>query len=229
MTTHHLASKWLIGAIICLASGISFAERPMQILYFQAPNEAPTEAYIYANDAMLMKTDLPRSNFSKSIEIPKGSIQLQFLAEPVEEGSKVPREAPLVTIPEGWSKILLLVFEGEIDAIMPIRVRAINASDDVFGPGSIHVINFSDIRIGGRIGDKIIDLHPHKTKTIKHPIKNNGYYPTKLQAITKEGEKPQWFIKQMWEHNESTRNVLFILAKPAPLHATYYCAPIRDL
>jgi len=111
---------------------------------------------------------------------------------------------------------------------MPIRVKAINASDDKFGPGSIYMLNFSQVSVFGTVGDKELKLKPRSSYTLKNPINKNGAYPVKLQSIAPGDKKPRRFIKQMWSNSDTMRNVLFILPKPAPLYATYYCAPIRD-
>ncbi|MGD7652205.1 MAG: hypothetical protein ACQCXQ_03250 [Verrucomicrobiales bacterium] len=225
----YFISRWLTAAMTCLLTGIAQAERPVQLLYYQSPPDAPSKAFVYAGGAMVAEADLPRANFSKTVNIPDGELRLRFLPEPLAEGAKIPKGTPTVRIPESWSKVLLLVFENEENAVMPIRVRALDASDNVFGPGSIFMMNFSQIRVGGMVGDKRLDLRPRSSSIIKKPLKKNGYYPTELYSLTKKGAKPQRFVKQMWEYNDKTRQVFFVLPKPAPLHATYYCAPVRGL
>lgn len=222
-------SRWIVGATICLLTGIAHADRPLRLLYFQAPANAPEEVCVYAAGAMVAESELPRHNFSDNVVIPKGDTVLHFLPTPLSEGEELPEKAPKVRIPEGWQKVLLLVAEDKGNSILPIRVKAINASDSVFGPGSIYMMNLSKIRIGGTIGDKNLDLRPGKVQILKNPISGNGFYPTKLYSIATPGARPQRFIKQMWEKDGNTRQVLFILPKPAPQHATYYCAPISDL
>ena len=230
MLFHHTATKWLISSSVGLAMAtVCYAQRPAQILYFRAPAKAPTEAYLYAGDLMVAKTELPRSNFSQTFEIPDGDLNLRFLPSMLEEGAKVPTKIPGTRIPEGWEKTLLLVFEDSRNKAMPIRVQAINASDNAFGPGSVYVANFSEIGVMGTVGDKKLRLKPKAVEIIKSPISEEGYYPAKLDKVIVGDPKPQRFIRQMWGHDEKVRQVLFILPKPAPLHATYYCAPIRGL
>lgn len=228
MTKPTSVLRWIIGTMICLLSGIAQAERPLKILYFQAPADAPEKACIYGAGEMLAETELPRYNFSDNIVIPKGDVLLRFLPQPLAEDAKIPKAAPRVRIPAGWQKILLLVAQDPKNAVLPIRVKAINASDGVFGPGSIYMMNMSKIRIGGTVGDKQLDLRPNSIEIIKNPIAGNGFYPTKLYSLATPGARPQRFIKQMWEKNATTRQVLFILPKPPPQHATYYCAPIPE-
>ncbi|MDP0492417.1 MAG: hypothetical protein Q7Q71_15320 [Verrucomicrobiota bacterium JB023] len=204
------------------------AQRPVRILYFDAPTGAPSSAHLYAGSRLVSETELPRHNFTETIEVPGGNLTLSFLPGVLEEGDDVPASAPKVSVPEGWDKALLLVFEDEKNPVLPIRIKAIDASDDVFGPGSVYFVNFSGIRVGGNVGDKRLDLKPMSFEIIKNPVRENGYYPTRLFSINQEGERPRRFVKQMWEHNGSDRQLLFIIPKPAPVFASYYCAPIRD-
>lgn len=228
MTKLTTASRWIVCTMICLLTGIAHAERPLRLLYFQAPAGAPEKASIYAADSMVVETELPRNNFSEDIIIPKGDVMLTFLPSSLADGQEVPANAPKVRIPGNWTKVLLLISEDKSNSLLPIRAKAINASDNVFGPGSIYMMNLSKIRIGGTIGDKKLDLRPRSVEILKNPIRGNGFYATKLYSITTPGAKPQRFIKQMWKKDDATRQVLFILPKPPPVFATYYCAPISD-
>ncbi|BDS05909.1 hypothetical protein NT6N_09490 [Oceaniferula spumae] len=228
MKNHIFKCLWAL--MFCVLAGAAHADRPVRILYFQSPADSPEEAYLYAGPKMIGQTELPRYNFSKTFEIPnaKNKIRLTFLPKPLEEGQKIPRGAPSVIIPTQWQKVLLLVSENKNNSTMPIKVTAINASNNVFGPGSIYMMNLSQLRIGGTIGDQKIDLQPRTVKIVKNPSNTNGVYPTKLYSVHKPGDTPQRFIRQMWGHDNQERKVLFILPKPAPQHATYYCAPLRD-
>jgi hypothetical protein len=222
-------NRWLLVVLISFLATLCHGQnRPVRILYFKAPEGAPTEAYLYSGIEMVAHIDLPRSNFSQTFEIPRGNQEIRFLKTPITERQKIPKYAPAVRIPEAWQKALLLVFDDPNNPVMPITVKAIDASDNVFGPGSICAINFSKIGVIGTIGDKELKLGPMTSQIISDPIPENGYYPTKLFGVTERGAKPRRFIKQMWQHEQDTRQVLFILPKPAPRHATYYCAPIRD-
>ncbi|MBK1854234.1 hypothetical protein JO972_04660 [Verrucomicrobiaceae bacterium 5K15] len=202
--------------------------RPVKLMYYLAPADAPSEAYLYAGGKQVAQTELTRTNFSETFKIPQGDLLLRFLSSPLAEGQRLPKRAPLVRIPEKWQKVLLLVFEDPKNRVMPIRIQAINASDRHFGLGSIYMMNFSEAGVVGSIGDKHLKLKPKSLKIVKNPVQKNGYYPVKLNAVIRGEKKPRRLVKQMWSHSDRIRNVLFIMPKPAPQHTTYYCAPIRD-
>ncbi|MGJ8652753.1 MAG: hypothetical protein ACSHX8_05730 [Opitutaceae bacterium] len=229
MSRYYFPKMWLLATVISFLVSLNYGQgRPVRILYYQSPADAPTEAFIYAGKELLTKTDLPRSNFSDTFEIPGGDIQLRFLSQAIGIEQKMPKRAPSATIPEAWQKVLLLVFENAENPILPVRVQAIDASDHVFGAGSVYFMNFSEVGIAGMVGDKQLKLRPKSINVIKNPISENGFYEAKLDAYVAKGEKPRRFIKQMWKHSDQTRMVLFILPKPAPRHVTYYCAPVDD-
>lgn len=213
--------------------------RPVKVMYYMAPRGAPVEAYVYAGATQVGVTELTRTNFSETFEIPKGGrigakgkaggpVKLSFLPSSLSEGEELPAGAPSVIIPKNWQKVLLLVFPNPKNSVMPIRFKAINASEDKFGAGSIYMLNYSDVGVFGTVGDKTLKLNPRSEKIIKDPINKNGTYPVKLESQVKGEKKPRRFIKQMWGHSDKMRSVLFIMPKPAPMHATYYNAPIRD-
>ncbi|MDP4625921.1 MAG: hypothetical protein NWT08_12370 [Akkermansiaceae bacterium] len=219
----------LASALVIAMATDCHGQRPVQILYFQAETDAPTKASLYVGESLVAETELPRDNFSETFEIPKGDIKLRFVSGVIEEEKQAPEGAPEVDISGNWKKVLLLVLEDSEKSTMPIRVQAIDASDKVFGPGSIYMTNFSEVDVAGTVGDKEIELKPGDVRVIKNPVGKPGSYPVKLDKQVAGEDKPQRFIKQMWVHDEEVRQVLFILPKPAPLHATYYCAAIRGL
>ncbi|MEP2774883.1 MAG: hypothetical protein ABJQ29_02740 [Luteolibacter sp.] len=219
----------LTSVLTLLLALLCHAQRPVQILYYRAASDAPRDAYLYVGESLVAETELPRDNFSETFEIPAGNFMLRFLPAVLEEGQKAPKGAPAVSISEKWQKILLLVFEDKTNAAMPIRVQAIDASDKVFGPGSIYMVNFSEVGVAGTVGDKKLLLKPKAISIVKSPVSENGSYPAKLDKYVPGAKKPQRFIRQMWGQDDTVRQLLFILPKPAPMHATYYCAPISGL
>ena len=202
--------------------------RPVRMMYFMAPAGAPEEAYVYAGTEEVGQVVLNRTNFSKTFYISKGAVKLSFFSKSMDVEQPFPTSAPSVVVPEEWQKVLLLVFLDKENKVIPIRVKAINAGDDKFGPGSIYFLNFSNVYVSGMVGERKLSLKPKSETILKNPMNENGVYPAKLDAMVKGEKKPRRFIRQMWSNSDKIRNVLFIFPKPAPMHATYYCAPIRD-
>lgn len=208
--------------------GAAQEDRAAKILYFEAGAQEPEEVFMYSKEGFFAESELPRDNFSPNFLIPKGVSSITFFPK----SNAVPKElegAPQVSFSADWKKILFLVFKDSKNKIMPIRVRAINASADIFGPGSIYAINFSRMTVAGEVGDKKLLLKPQKTEIIKNPISKTGFYPTVLQLKGPEMKKPRDFVKQMWAHHQKHRRMLFIMPRKPPHFATYKFTVIKDL
>jgi len=202
--------------------------RPVKVIYYMAPKNAPKMAHLYVAKKEVAKTPLPTQNFSDTFSIPKGDLQIHFSPKTLAEDQLPSPQLPTIHVPKSWKKILLVVFHHPKNKAMPIRVKAINASDNHFPTGSTYILNLSKIGVKGTIGKKEILIKPRSHLILKNAIAGNGYYPVNLQSYVQGETRPRRFIKQMWQKSDQVRNVLFILPKPAPLHATYYTAPIRD-
>jgi len=155
--------------------------------------------------------NLTKANFSKTFEIPKGDKLLKFLPNELEEGTEPAKKAPSVNIPAAWQKILLLVYLDEENEVMPIKVKGINASDNVFGPGSTYIINFSEVLVKGNIGNQEVSILPKKFKVIDFPASRPGSYPVVLKKIVKGDNKPKDFIKTMWQQARTVFKEHYIL------------------
>lgn len=204
------------------------ADRVARILYYGAPVDAPRHAFLYQADQEPLEVPLPRSNFSKSFDLLAGDIHLSFLPSVLPKDTPIPEAAPSLDIPKEWRKVLILVFSDPSNPIMPIRLKAIDASDDVFGPGELLFINFSEISIFGLVGKKKLLLHPEMAKVVSNPIPQKGEYQVKLDSVKDSVESRRWLMRQTWRHQPSIRRVVFVLPLPAPRTVKLYTASIRD-
>jgi len=197
---------WILFVLAGLMASFAHAQndmRPVKILYHKAPKDAPQNAYIYVGEELVAEElvanpNLTKANFSKTFEIPRGDKLLKFLPNELEEGTEPAKKAPSVNIPAAWQKILLLVYLDEENEVMPIK------------------------------GNQEVSILPKKFKVIDFPASRPGSYPVVLKKIVKGDNKPKDFIKTMWQQARTTRQVLFIIPREAPYHATYFNAPVRS-
>lgn len=199
-----------------------------RILYYGAPADAPKNAFVYQAGKTAQEVALKRHNFSKSFDLAGGDLRLSFLPSLLPEGVPFPQAAPSLDIPKQWKKVLILVFSDPSNPIMPIRLKALNANDNVFGPGEMLFINYSEISIFGLVGEKKLLLHPETTEVISNPIPKKGEYQVKLDSVDSEVESRRWLMRQTWRHQPSVRRVVFVLPLPAPRTVKLYTAPIRN-
>jgi hypothetical protein len=197
-------------------------------MYYEAPAGAPSEAYVYQEGIDPQVVELDKRNFSKSFDMGDGSIRMAFLPTLLAEDAEVPESAPSVAVPEDWTKVLILVFQDTSNTVMPIRLQAINTSDDVFVPGGILIANFSEITVFGKVGDKKLVSKPKSVEFIKQPISERGHYAVSLYTYKDGAEKRSPLLKQRWQYNPGTRVITFITPAPLPRMVKLYSAPIPD-
>ena len=228
-----LLTLTLIGASICLGQNGSSSElrkvtngRPAKIIYYKSAADAPSESSVYFQGSYIAQVALSKRGFGETFTIPTGNIKLNLLANPLENTDKVDENAPVVSVPATWDKVLFLVFEDKKNEVMPIKIKAIDASEDKFGNGSLYMLNFTKFTVIGTMGEKEVILKPLSEQILKDPISGYGTYPVSLDLKVSKTTKPRRFVRQPWSKSSNKRSVLFVF--PQGNYASYYAAPIRN-
>ena len=214
--------------VLAFLSASVQAERVARVLYLGASAEEPVKAVVHQPGQSPQEVALARNNFSESFEISAGAIRLYFLPDVFSEGEAFPKSAPSLAIPEGWSKVLILVSKDAKNRVLPIQMKAINASDDQFGPGELYFMNFTKSAIFGRVGEKKLNLKAGSFQIIKEPIKKMGYYRIELDSMGKKEKDRSWLLRQSWVHQPKVRRVVFVLPLPQQKRIKLYSTAIRD-
>ncbi|MGJ8677150.1 MAG: hypothetical protein ACSHX0_06515 [Akkermansiaceae bacterium] len=225
--------KYMTLLVLCIFNGLASAERVARVLYYGASKSAPQKAYVYQANEEVQEVELERYNFSKSFKLASGSTRLAFLPSALtstEEGVSIPKNAPFLSIPESWKKVLILVFEDSSNTVMPIQFKAINASDNTFGPGELLFVNLSQLTIFGMVGDKKLVCKPNSKEIVSKPIQGRGSYPSKLYTI--EGtdvESKRGLFHRSCEYFPLRRVMVIATSSPAARGVVLYSTEIRDL
>ena len=222
-----LLTTALLSVVLLITSSVS-AERVARIMYYGASKTAPKTAVAYDQSGGSQVVEFSRHHFSDSFEIPSGDIVLKFVSKQLPDDQPVPETAPQLKIPKAWKKVLIMVSEDSENTVLPISLNAINASDDVFGPGELLFINFSDIAIFGMVGDKKLVLKPETTALISNPASKREDYYVQLDSVEGTIETRRWLLRQRWRHQPKQRYVAFVMPMPKPRVAKIYSTPIRD-
>jgi hypothetical protein len=217
----------LLSVVLLITSSVS-ADRVARIMYYGASKAAPKTAFAYDQSGASQVVELGRHHFSDSFEIPSGDIVLRFVSKALPDDQPVPETAPGLKIPKEWKKVLIMVSEDLENTVFPITLNAIDASDDVFGPGELLFINFSEIAIFGMVGDKKLVLKPETTALISNPASKREDYYVQLDSVESTIETRRWFLRQRWRHQPEQRYVAFVIPLPKPRVAKIYATPIRN-
>ncbi len=209
------------------------AERTIRIVYLGAPADSSLkELFIYGtsgeNPAVPVQSTLNHSNFSPQIPIDMQASTLRLLSEPLGEDQPFPEGTTSVAIDKKWQHTLLILFHSKTsETTLPVSIHQINASPNQFKPGELHWINLSEVALGGQVGDQKIVLNPKQSRVMKCPA-GEIECKVKLNYLVKGEEKSRSLIRQMWRIDKKTRQVVLILKRPPPKHASYYVLPFRD-
>tara|TARA_B110000285_G_C15051606_1_gene577307 strand:+ start:658 stop:1347 length:690 start_codon:yes stop_codon:yes gene_type:complete len=217
--------------ILCALVGLSplSAERTVRVLHYGAPKDSNLlEAFLYGGLPEAIPVTLNRSNFSNQIPISAETELLRVLPRLLIKDEVFPRDAPSIAIPTTWVDTLLIFFHDTTNSVMPIRIAKMNASAGVFNPGELYWINMSEVFVGGTVGAEELRIAPQKTAIMKCPTEDREC-AVKLDFVVKGETSRRALIRQMWRVNKQTRQVVFILKKPAPQMASYYVLPIKDI
>lgn len=225
----HLKTSLYTVIITVALSSLAIAERTAQILYFKAPQTAPKEAVIYQGKSEPVEVLLPKNNFSISYKLASGDIVLKFLPSLLNEDEKFPVNAPSLNIPASWEKVLILAFSDPKNPVMPVRFKAVNASQGTLGKGDRMFINFTDNNVFGLVGKKKLSLKANSTAIVKIIARPKEEYRVQLDRIDPVLKKRLPLIRQMWRHSARRRSLILIYSPAGSTSVTYYNAPIRDL
>lgn len=214
--------------ILFVSTGLVKAERLAKIIYRAAPAEAPDHAYIYQNDESAQKVPLGSRKFSASFKLHKGEQKLSFFSAALPKGSVSPKNPPQVIIPAEWKNVILVVYEDPENTVMPIRVRAFDASEKSFPEGGLLFINDSDSIISGTVHKTAVNIEGKETEMIDSPLKERGTFNLLLDSSHPKTEEKRNLLRKRWLHNPKFRNVIFIEELVSGTTVKAYVAEIRS-
>ena len=228
-----IMTTFLCSTILLAQSGGTNKGRPVKLIYYKAPLGAPSDAYIYSQNKEVATVQLTKTYFSKTFQIPRGDVKLSFLEKPLAEDEILSTRAPSVNVPESWTKLIILVFEDKLNPVMPIKLKAINASDNKLGPGSTYIINYTKSALVGEMGDQKINLKGESEIVVKDVVDLKGKkftsYNTKLDLVVPNEDKPRRFIRQSWVTNNKDRALLFVYPRSGSSKSTYFMSNVVGL
>jgi len=212
----------LLSLTVLLLTLSASAERKVRILYYQAPQGAPREAFLYGSSGQYVDVRFPRWNLSDKVTLPDSGEQFILLPEQLAEDVQPPAGAPRIHIPLGWELTVLLILPDANNPVLPVRVQTINASASVFGPGELYWVNLTDIAVGGLIGESKLLMKPRSTQIMKAPKQENGDYPVLIDCATPGENKRRWLVRQTWRHNSNARQLVFVQPLDPPRIASLH-------
>lgn len=182
----------------------------MHSIYLPGGCDLIPKAYLVGQGAAI-EVELPTRNLSSPVSLPKGDLILAALPSPPAEEGEIPRGAPQVTIPESWTRCILIFLGDRGNSVFPVRVMVVNASNDHFPVGSTYIYNLSNTTIHGQFGKKQVHVEPGKSKSFSAPIDKFGGYPVGIDCLPRGEQTPRAVSRSFWQHDPESRQILFVI------------------
>lgn len=199
-------------AMLILTSAAE-ASKKVRAVFIQPANLDYPKALLVAGDKAV-EIELPQRNFSPEVELPDGELQVTILKGAPAAGVPIPADAPKITIPESWSRCLLLFFPDPSNKVFPAKVIPVNASTTDFPKGHTLIYNVTAATIVARFGSETVKAAPGKSTSIKPPISGFGDYPVAIDCAFPGDKEPTAICRSTWQHDPEARQILFVTPSP---------------
>ncbi|MCU0749444.1 MAG: hypothetical protein MUF13_07865 [Akkermansiaceae bacterium] len=195
-----------------LASPVQ-AARKVRAVFIQPMNMDHAKALLVAGDKAV-EIELPQRNFSPEVELPDGDLQVSILSAPPPAGTPIPADAPRFTLPESWSRCLLLFFPDPANKVFPAKVIPVNASTADFPKGHTLIYNVTAATIHARFGSETVKVAPGKNVSLKPPMAGFGDYQVAIDCAFPGDKEPTAVCRSTWQHDPDARQILFVTPSP---------------
>lgn len=184
----------------------------VKAIFVQPPNAVPETAVLMANQKFV-DVDLPRRNLSDSIDLDSGENSIIVLPQR-PTGPEIPLDAPKFTIPETWTRCVLLFFHDDKNPVFPARVIPVNTSNADFPMGHILLFNVSSAAVAAKLGTETVKILPGKSVSVKPPRSGSGDYPVAIDCFLPGDTQAIALCRSTWQHEAKARQILFIVPQP---------------
>jgi len=185
-------------------------EHTCRILFLDGPDDAPQKLQLF-DGAKCREVELPRMNFSEVYQLPGGPLNLRLLPAPPADPTKIPLDAPGVTVAEDIMDFYLLVSSDPANTIAPVRMKIINAGADKLKIGQTLWFNLTKNTVGGTLGTEKLTIQPGTRTILDAPTTVSGDYPVKLFYRIPGNDVLYPLCQTMWHHDPRSRSVAFII------------------
>jgi hypothetical protein len=194
--------------LVCNAS----AKCEVAAIFVQPPHEVPETAILVVNEKFV-DIALPRRNLSSSVTLDSVQTAISVLTERPAK-LEIPFTAPKFTIPETWTRCILLFFHDPANKVFPARIIPVNASSADFPMGHVLMFNVSTASVSAKLGTEAVKILPGKSVNVRPPRTGSGSYQVAIDCILPGEKLPIALCRSTWQHEANARQILFIVPQP---------------
>jgi hypothetical protein len=232
-TRHHTTMKLLSGLLpqsvalaFLLLSLPCMGAKAMRVMYI-AGGGTTLENCVLHDGTVSHKVDLPRRNLTETLPFPDGELVLRALPKPLASGEAVPPDAPRVTIPESWTRCILIFMSDPSNKVLPVKIIPVEASDTKMPLGHTLLFNCTQATIRGKFGNVVVTCKPGDSTDIKPPRQDSGDYDVAIDCFYPGETLVKPVCRSTWNHNPSVKQFLF--ATPDPHRKLPHIWGVNDL
>lgn len=123
-------------AMCCLATLPALTSaREMRTIYLPGAGKAIEKAFL-VNASEHLQIEFPQRNLSPAVELPPGDLQLVVLPELPAKGQSIPKEAPVIRIPESWERCIVVFLGNPENPVIPVRAIPLHFGGEDFALGN---------------------------------------------------------------------------------------------
>jgi len=214
-------------ALIHAAGAQSKTDRTCRIVFPERPNDSPKVAYLFDGKES-RQVSLPSMNFSPVIVLPKGELTIVMTPSAITDPENLPPNVPMLKIGETARDFYILVTPDPDNAVMPVKMNMVSASDGKLNPGETLWFNMTKHRIVGKLGAAKMSVAPKGRTVSGDPVQESGYYRAEL-GFQPEGKGDfQRITEQQWWHDAASRHIGFIVNTGGKLPKIYFYRDFRS-
>jgi hypothetical protein len=219
--------------LACLLFGCAHAapERTCRIVFLDRAADAPKRLHLFDGETS-QEVELPSMNLSPVYKLAQGANRLKLLSAKAEDPEGVSPDAPSLEIPEDHTDLVLLVLSDPDNRIAPVRMEAVNLSDENFKIGRTLWMNRTDKAIEAKLGNQTLSLDPVSSKIVEAPLSEegaaaSGYYAATFTYQSEPDGAFEPITEQQWWHDANSRHLGFITNSGGRLPKIFYFRDFR--
>lgn len=199
-----------LSVFLSISSMIPGHGREIRTLLVPGKDDAPEKVFL-ADKTSIIELELPQRNLSVEQELPNGDLLMAALSKAPVEPAEIPEGFPIVKIPAGWQRCLLIFIPDEGNPAFPYRAIPFDISASKLALGETMVLNLSDTVVSVRLDKERGLVAPAETTTIAAPRPDFGAFPVEIDRLIKGEQKPRAIFRSMWQHDPEARQILFVI------------------
>jgi len=209
----HLSTLITLVTISCLSLLSGQEVKPKctcRMVFLERTSGSPNQAFIF-DGTTNHSVKLSSMNLSDPVTLSEGTIFISMTSKKITDLTTLPATAPRVKIPLGSTQLYIIVANDINNKVFPVRLLAIDSSDNKLKQGQTLWINLSNNIVAGRLNQKKFTIAAKKKLITSPPLDKAGYYKTAFAYKPVDKDKYHPIMQKTWWHDPESKYLGFII------------------